>query len=30
LQFRRDVYGRDAKIWAALAALGVEIGAVNG
>lgn len=30
LQFRRDIYGRDAKIWSALSALGVEIGAVNG
>ncbi len=30
MQFRRDVYGRDAAIWAALAAQGVEIAAVQG
>ena len=26
MQYRRDIYGRDARIWAALAAAGVEIG----
>ncbi len=30
IEFRRDVYGRDAAIWAALAAQGVEIAAVQG
>ena len=30
IEFRRDVYGRDAAIWAALSALGVEIPAVQG
>jgi murein L,D-transpeptidase YcbB/YkuD len=30
LQFRRDIYGRDADIWAALAAEGVEIGGLSG
>ncbi|MBM1218941.1 L,D-transpeptidase family protein [Ponticoccus sp. SC2-23] len=30
LQFRNDIYGRDARIWAALAAAGVEIGGVQG
>ena len=30
IQYRRDVYGRDAAIWSALAALGVEIPAVQG
>ena len=30
IQFRRDVYGRDTAIWAALAAQGVEIAAVQG
>ncbi len=30
LQFRRDVYGRDAKIWAALAQAGVAVRAVQG
>lgn len=29
-QFRRDVYGRDAKIWSALAKAGVSLGAVQG
>ena len=28
--FRRDVYGRDAKIWRALDAAGVELGSVRG
>lgn len=30
LQFRRDIYGRDALIWTALEAAGVEIGGVQG
>ena len=30
IEYRRDVYGRDAAIWAALAALGVEIAGVQG
>jgi L,D-transpeptidase YcbB len=30
LQFRRDIYGRDADIWAALVAEGVEVPAVSG
>jgi murein L,D-transpeptidase YcbB/YkuD len=30
LQFRRDVYGRDARIWAALAREGVVVRAVQG
>lgn len=29
-EYRRDVYGRDAKIWAALAAAGVVLGDVQG
>jgi murein L,D-transpeptidase YcbB/YkuD len=30
LQFRNDIYGRDARIWRALSAAGVEIGGVQG
>jgi L,D-transpeptidase YcbB len=30
MEYRRDVYGRDAAIWSALSALGVEIPAVQG
>jgi murein L,D-transpeptidase YcbB/YkuD len=30
LHFRPDIYGRDARIWSALEARGVAIGAVNG
>ena len=30
IQFRRDVYGRDAKIWDALSKAGVSLGAVQG
>ncbi len=30
VQFRRDIYGRDATIWNALAAEGVAVGAVQG
>ncbi len=30
LQFRRDIYGRDARIWRALSAAGVVIGGVQG
>lgn len=30
LQFRRDIYNRDARIWAALAAEGVEVPGVSG
>ena len=30
LQFRRDVYGRDARVWQALAREGVAISAVQG
>lgn len=30
LQFRPDIYGRDAQIWRALSAAGVEIGGVQG
>ncbi|WP_371060129.1 murein L,D-transpeptidase [Rhodosalinus sp. 5P4] len=30
LQFRRDIYGRDARIWDALAAAGVALGAAEG
>ncbi len=30
MQFRRDIYGRDADIWAALADQGVAITAVSG
>ena len=30
IQYRRDVYGRDAKIWEALSSLGVALTAVQG
>ena len=30
VQFRRDIYGRDALVWEALAREGVEIGGVQG
>jgi len=30
LQFRRDIYGRDARIWDALAREGVAVGGVQG
>ncbi|MGD9865577.1 MAG: L,D-transpeptidase family protein, partial [Pseudodonghicola sp.] len=29
-EFRRDIYGRDAKIWEALSQAGVTLGAVQG
>jgi L,D-transpeptidase YcbB len=30
IEFRRDIYGRDGRIWAALAAEGVAVGSVQG